>query len=88
MQPLYLLCRIEVGEQVCTEDPGVQWMEGGVPKPHPVPRPECPPRLLARGVAGWVLAAFTVTETGAVADAVVLDSQPSGLFVTPPLFAL
>ena len=79
-RPIYLLCRIEGEEPVCAEDPGVQWMEGGVPKPHRVPRPEYPPRLLARGVAGWVLAAFTVTETGAVADAAVLESQPSGLF--------
>ena len=44
-------------------------------------RTEYPPQLLARGLAGWVLTEFTVTETGAVKNAVVLASKPSGLDV-------
>ncbi len=44
------------------------------------PAPEYPQRLLGRGVEGWVLVSFTVTRTGAVTDAVVLDSQPRGAF--------
>jgi protein TonB len=33
--------------------------------------PEYPPRALSRGIEGWVQVQFTITETGAVKDAVV-----------------
>lgn len=39
-----------------------------------------PPRLLARGVEGYVLLEFVVTETGNVRDPVVIESQPPGAF--------
>ena len=44
------------------------------------PAPEYPQRWLARGVEGWVLVSFTITETGAVTNAMVLDSKPRGAF--------
>jgi len=42
--------------------------------------PEYPQRALQRGVEGWVTVQFTITETGAVADAIVVDASPKGLF--------
>ncbi len=38
--------------------------------------PIYPPRALARGIEGWVMLEFTVTENGAVTDIRVIDSQP------------
>ena len=42
--------------------------------------PEYPPRALARGLEGWVQVQFTITETGAVTDAKVVDAQPKNIF--------
>ncbi|HEU4617012.1 MAG TPA: energy transducer TonB [Gammaproteobacteria bacterium] len=42
--------------------------------------PEYPPRALARGLEGWVQVQFTITETGGVTDAKVVDAQPKGIF--------
>lgn len=42
--------------------------------------PEYPPRALRRGVEGWVQVQFTITATGAVKDAVVVQADPPGLF--------
>jgi len=39
-----------------------------------------PPRAQSRGQEGWVLLEFTVTETGAVVDPVVIEAQPPGVF--------
>jgi protein TonB len=44
------------------------------------PNPVYPPRALRDGVEGWVELEFTVTETGAVGDVLVVDSQPGGVF--------
>ncbi|HSQ69421.1 MAG TPA: energy transducer TonB, partial [Steroidobacteraceae bacterium] len=44
------------------------------------PDPVYPPQALRGGVEGWVKLEFTVTETGAVGDVLVLDSQPAGVF--------
>ena len=43
-------------------------------------RPIYPRRALQRGLEGFVLLEFVVTETGSVRDPVVLDSQPPGIF--------
>ena len=44
------------------------------------PDPVYPPQALRNGVEGWVELEFTVTETGAVGDVLVLDSKPGGVF--------
>jgi len=42
--------------------------------------PLYPESAAERGIEGYVLLEFTVTETGATADPVVIESQPSGIF--------
>lgn len=42
--------------------------------------PIYPQRALARGLEGWVLVEFTVTESGAVRDARAIESEPAGVF--------
>ncbi len=42
--------------------------------------PEYPARALQRGIEGWVLVRFTITAIGTVRDAVVVDSNPKGVF--------
>ena len=42
--------------------------------------PDYPPRALSRGLEGWVQVQFTITETGSVADATVVDASPKGVF--------
>jgi protein TonB len=42
--------------------------------------PMYPRRAQTRGIEGWVLLSFTVTEVGSVIDPVVIDAEPSGIF--------
>lgn len=42
--------------------------------------PEYPMRALNRGIEGWVIVQFTITGTGSVKDAIVVDSQPKRVF--------
>ena len=42
--------------------------------------PVYPRRAQERGITGYVLLEFTVTENGSVKDPVVIDSQPQGVF--------
>ena len=42
--------------------------------------PEYPPRALSRGLEGWVRVQFTITPTGTVKDAVVVEAEPKGMF--------
>ena len=42
--------------------------------------PLYPESAQERGIEGYVLLEFTVTETGATADPVVIESQPKGVF--------
>lgn len=42
--------------------------------------PLYPRRAQERGLEGWVLLSFTVTQTGAVRDPVVIESDPRGVF--------
>jgi protein TonB len=50
--------------------------------------PDYPPRALSRGIEGWVLVQFTITETGTVTDAIVVDSQPNQVFDQAALNAI
>lgn len=43
-------------------------------------KPIYPRRAQTRGIEGYVLLQFTVTKSGAVADPVVLESEPPGIF--------
>jgi periplasmic protein TonB len=42
--------------------------------------PDYPQRALSRGLEGWVQVQFTISETGAVIDPIVVDSMPKGIF--------
>ena len=42
--------------------------------------PLYPQSAASRGIEGYVLLEFTVTETGATADPVIIESQPKGVF--------
>lgn len=72
-----------------TLDPGGPVVaEGRLPIPFLTPAPEYPQRALARAIEGWVLVGFTIAETGAVIDAVVVDANPPGVFDTAALRAV
>ena len=42
--------------------------------------PMYPPGAQSRGIEGWVLLEFTVTETGSVEDPKVIEAEPAGTF--------
>jgi protein TonB len=42
--------------------------------------PDYPARALTRGIEGWVQVQFTISETGSVIDAIVVDSSPKNVF--------
>jgi periplasmic protein TonB len=42
--------------------------------------PEYPRRAAQRGIEGWALVQFTITPTGSVTDAKVVDANPKGMF--------
>ena len=42
--------------------------------------PDYPPRALARGIEGWVIVQFTISETGTVKNAVVVEAEPGDIF--------
>jgi periplasmic protein TonB len=42
--------------------------------------PDYPPRALSRGLEGWVRVQFTITATGTVKDAVVVEADPKSIF--------
>ncbi len=42
--------------------------------------PDYPARAVNRGIEGWVLVEFTITGTGSVKDAKVVDAKPANIF--------
>jgi protein TonB len=42
--------------------------------------PDYPQRALQRGLEGWVRVQFTITVTGTVKDAVVVEAEPKSIF--------
>lgn len=50
--------------------------------------PQYPPRAASRGIEGWVQVQFTITATGAVKDARVVDAEPEGVFDEAALGAI
>ena len=51
-------------------------------------KPDYPQPLLTRGVEGWVQVQFTITATGAVKDAFVVDASPRSVFDAAALKAI
>ena len=62
--------------------------EARMPIPFLTPAPEYPQRALARGIEGWVLVSFTIAATGTVADPMVVDASPPGVFDAAALRAV
>jgi periplasmic protein TonB len=50
--------------------------------------PDYPPRALSRGLEGWVQVQFTITPTGTVADAMVVNAEPKNIFDDAALKAI
>ena len=50
--------------------------------------PDYPPRALSRGLEGWVQVQFTITPTGTVANAVVVNAEPKNIFDDAALKAI
>ena len=50
--------------------------------------PDYPPRALSRGLEGWVQVQFTITATGTVANAVVVNAEPKNIFDDAALKAI
>jgi protein TonB len=50
--------------------------------------PDYPPRAAQRGIEGWVIVQFTITPTGTVKDALVVEAEPTGLFEQSALKAI
>ena len=50
--------------------------------------PDYPPRALSRGLEGWVQVQFTITPTGTVTDAVVVNAEPKNIFDDAALKAI
>lgn len=68
---------VDVGAQMSTGFGGA--MDGDY-LPIVKVAPQYPRRAQERGISGSVLVEFTVTETGAVEDVVVIESEPPGYF--------
>ena len=50
--------------------------------------PDYPPRAQSRGIEGYVIVQFTITPTGTVRDATVVEAQPKGMFDDAALKAI
>ena len=50
--------------------------------------PDYPPRAQTRGIEGYVIVQFTITPTGTVKDAMVVEAKPEGMFDDAALKAI
>jgi len=50
--------------------------------------PDYPPRAQTRGIEGYVIVQFTITATGTVKDAIIVEAQPKGMFDDAALKAI
>ena len=50
--------------------------------------PDYPPRALSRGLEGWVKVQFTITPSGTVQNAIVVDADPKNMFDDAALKAI
>ena len=96
--PRPLPAHIEIGDEGAptqfdrvvpvVEEFGRAVSDARMPIPFLTPPPEYPQRALARGVEGWVLVSFTIAASGAVADPMVVDADPPGVFDAAALRAV
>ena len=75
---------VGIGDVKVDHEVGLQGAGGFSPDGEYLPiikvAPVYPRRALARGLEGFVLVQFTVTETGSVRDPVVIEAQPPSIF--------
>jgi len=50
--------------------------------------PRYPPRAANRHIEGWVKIEFTISTTGTVTDAIVVDAEPADMFNDAALTAI
>lgn len=73
------LGEVDVGDVGLNDDVGFSVSDTEM-LPIVTMQPQYPNRALSRGIEGWCLVSFTVTETGSVIDPVVLDAEPPNIF--------
>ncbi|MYD46142.1 MAG: energy transducer TonB [Gammaproteobacteria bacterium] len=56
------------------------WSQDGEMQPWFTPEPEYPTVALQRGIEGYVVVKFDVTEEGTVENPVILEADPPGIF--------
>lgn len=71
---------VNIGDVGVSIDPSGDFRSDSDVQPIVRVPPQYPVRAAERGIEGWVLLEFTVTETGAVENAVVLDADPPSIF--------
>lgn len=69
-----------VPEEPDTGIGGTRYFQDGDYLPIRKAHPKYPPRALQRGIEGYVILVFTVTEKGNVVDPVVEKAEPPGIF--------
>ncbi|GIX21659.1 MAG: protein TonB [Gammaproteobacteria bacterium] len=83
LDPLKVDAKIDTGynlnPQVSLDKFGLEAGEGDY-LPIVKVQPEYPRRALSRGIEGYVVLEFTVTEAGTVRDIRVIEAQPPGYF--------
>ena len=77
---VYLSCQVEGDLVSCTQNEVLHRTKCQALVPYLRPPPEYPPRQRSRGVEGWVLVGFTVTERGNAANSIVINAQPPQVF--------
>lgn len=71
---------VNMGDVGLSIDPSGDFRSDSDVQPIVRVNPQYPPRAAERGITGWVHLEFTVTETGAVVNARVIDADPPSIF--------
>lgn len=71
---------VNIGDVGMSIDPSGDFRSDSDVQPIVRVNPTYPPRASERGIEGWVHLEFTVTSTGAVTDARVMDADPPSIF--------
>ena len=87
-EPIFVRCGFVDEIPVCGSAAGGWWTADQAPAPLAAPAPIYPPRLLARGVEGWVVIELTVAEDGSVDNPKVVDAEPRAVFDAATLRAV
>ncbi len=78
---------IAVSKGMPSNNPGLGQPSSGL-IPIVTSKPRYPLRAQSRNIEGWVIIEFTITPTGAVISATVVDSKPKGIFDRAALNAI